>query len=463
MAPRRERTSGSRSGASKDAVKVRCLRHPRSRGGFAAVWNGCAGRTFFPPKRVKWRPRACAAADPRSGLHAMQRPPPFLQKTWEMLEEKETDGTVSWSEDGKSFIVWRPDVLQNELLPKYFKHQNYSSFVRQLNTYGFRKVNPDRWEFAQEHFRRDDKDRMVQIVRKRPSKKEAAAGAGDGSGGGNAGILLPGGAHSAVPPIEVGNFGGLDQEFDRMKRDNSVLTMELLRMRQEQQQMRQEMAEMRSRQDHAESVQSAMMNYALQDPYSFKLLLERYQNAKGMKDSSSRKRRALEQGEQTAAADAPRSTSLMLRDQPQSFYEGAARGPIIEPVSSPSKLEELDDADDAIMTPAARNSLRQQGTSIEGGGIGGMVGAQLATASAPLEDTFAAISMGKGGRADGAGPSRGLGLQEALQMQPPASVPVHPQAVEELSPDDRLMSLGSVDNDLLSALLEGLDVPIRED
>eukprot|EP00793_Prasinoderma_coloniale_P002415 PRCOL_00001896-RA len=411
MAPRRERTSGSRSGASKDAVK---------------------------------------------------RPPPFLQKTWEMLEEKETDGTVSWSEDGKSFIVWRPDVLQNELLPKYFKHQNYSSFVRQLNTYGFRKVNPDRWEFAQEHFRRDDKDRMVQIVRKRPSKKEAAAGAGDGSGGGNAGILLPGGAHSAVPPIEVGNFGGLDQEFDRMKRDNSVLTMELLRMRQEQQQMRQEMAEMRSRQDHAESVQSAMMNYALQDPYSFKLLLERYQNAKGMKDSSSRKRRALEQGEQTAAAE-PLSTSLMLRDQPQSFYEGAARGPIIEPVSSPSKLEELDDADDAIMTPAARNSLRQQGTSIEGGGVGGMVGAQLATASAPLEDTFAAISMGKGGRADGAGPSRGLGLQEALQMQPPASVPVHPQAVEELSPDDRLMSLGSVDNDLLSALLEGLDVPIRED
>ena len=92
-----------------------------------------------------------------------------------------------------------------------------------------------------------------------------------------------------------------------------------------------------------------------------------------------------------------------------------------------------------------------------------MVGAQLATASAPFEDTFAAISMGKGGRADGAGPSRGLGLQEALQMQPPASVPVHPQAVEELSPDDRLMSLGSVDNDLLSALLEGLDVPIRED
>ena len=33
-----------------------------------------------------------------------------------MIEEPTTNNTVSWTDGGRSFCVWRPDVLQTDLL-----------------------------------------------------------------------------------------------------------------------------------------------------------------------------------------------------------------------------------------------------------------------------------------------------------------------------------------------------------
>lgn len=62
-------------------------------------------------------------------------PPPFLLKTYMMVEDPATDDVISWNAEGTAFVVWQPAEFARDLLPTLFKHSNFSSFIRQLNTY----------------------------------------------------------------------------------------------------------------------------------------------------------------------------------------------------------------------------------------------------------------------------------------------------------------------------------------
>ncbi|XP_038906335.1 heat stress transcription factor B-3-like [Benincasa hispida] len=102
-------------------------------------------------------------------VHAARKPtpPPFLAKTYMLVEDPMTDDVISWNSDGTAFIVWRPSEFATDLLPTLFKHNNFSSFVRQLNTYGFRKIATSRWEFCNDKFQKGCKERLCEIRRRK--------------------------------------------------------------------------------------------------------------------------------------------------------------------------------------------------------------------------------------------------------------------------------------------------------
>ena len=54
---------------------------------------------------VNWSLSSLTSPKPMEGLHKVG-PPPFLKKTFEMVEDPHTNPIVSWSQTRNSFIVW---------------------------------------------------------------------------------------------------------------------------------------------------------------------------------------------------------------------------------------------------------------------------------------------------------------------------------------------------------------------
>ena len=77
---------------------------------------------------------------------------------------------IAWGEQQNSFKIKNPSRFSEEVLPKYFKHSNLSSFIRQLNIYDFKKVSnekyPDEYIYSHLHFDKNRPELMKNIYRK---------------------------------------------------------------------------------------------------------------------------------------------------------------------------------------------------------------------------------------------------------------------------------------------------------
>ncbi|KAF9673796.1 hypothetical protein SADUNF_Sadunf10G0061100 [Salix dunnii] len=264
---------------------------------------------------------------------------PFLKKCYEMVDDESTNSIISWSQTNDSFVIRDMTEFSVHLLPKYFKHSNSarqpvfmvknevvqlpihanphpsSTVVCSLNLklhalfkylivinlfQGFRKIDTDQWEFANDGFIRGQKHLLKNICRRKNSQvtdNRKSVPQQDNS----------------IEHCESVENAGLWKEVENLKTGKNALAQELVKRRQHQETADNKLLLLRDRLQGMEKNQQQMLSFlvmVVQSPGFLAQLLHKKENNWRMAEPGS----IVEQGADDA--DLLASEGMIVRYQP---------------------------------------------------------------------------------------------------------------------------------------------------
>ena len=108
----------------------------------------------------------------RSSPPTTKEPHHFPYKLYGMLQyaaDSEYSSAVSWVDEGRAFAIHDQEALMEHISPLFFKQSKYRSFTRQLNLWGFNRVQGfdmgPKGAWMHQCFLRDDFEALKSIVR----------------------------------------------------------------------------------------------------------------------------------------------------------------------------------------------------------------------------------------------------------------------------------------------------------
>ncbi|XP_073043345.1 heat stress transcription factor A-2-like [Primulina eburnea] len=206
-------------------------------------------------------------------------PPPFLRKTFEIVNDPNTDSIISWASTRASFIVWDPIKFSTDLLPKHFKHNNFSSFVRQLSTYKFRKIDSVRYEFANEDFQQGKKHLLKNIKRRKydPQSKQGAM-------------------HNSLDSTK----NRMEAELEKLRSEQNSTNEEIMMLRKRQESTQQQLASLKHRLDITKMKQKRIIVFlmeSLKDPKFLQNFIEKMKKKRALEVLKKRRLNSCDSGD----------------------------------------------------------------------------------------------------------------------------------------------------------------------